>query len=97
MALAEDRLAVLVFVTDDPSRQSVVDTARALAAAGATVAVAGADVTGCESQPTTPSPHPLLTPLCQAITFYRFVEAYSRTCGLDPDSPLHLRKVTKTI
>ena len=97
MALAAKELAVLAFVTDDASRQSVVNSARALATAGATVAVAGANVTGCASLPTVQSPHPLLTPLCQAITFYRFVEAFARARGLDPDAPLHLRKVTETI
>ena len=97
MALAAKELAVLAFVTDDASRQSVVDSARSLATAGATVAVAGANVTGCASLPTAQSPHPLLTPLCQAITFYRFAEAFARARGLDPDAPLHLCKVTETI
>ena len=41
--------------------------------------------------------HPLLDPICQITSFYRFVEALSTELGEDPDRPEHLRKVTETL
>ena len=44
-----------------------------------------------------PAAHPLLDPICQITSFYRFVEALSTELGEDPDRPEHLRKVTETL
>ena len=43
------------------------------------------------------APHPALTPICQAVSFYVFIERLSRKLGNDPDNPRHLRKVTRTV
>ena len=41
--------------------------------------------------------HPLVDPLLDVQPFYRIAERLSVQRGLDPDNPLHLRKVTKTL
>lgn len=45
----------------------------------------------------TATKHPLVDPLLDVQPFYSLVEKLSRGRGLDPDSPPHLRKITKTI
>jgi len=43
------------------------------------------------------APHVLLQPVVAAQAAYPFVAALARTRGRDPDSPPHLRKVTRTV
>lgn len=97
LVLAGEGLKALVFVPDDEARDGVVDTAGRLAVAGADVWLAGNGVTGGQTLPCIEAPHPALTPLCQAVSFYVFVERLSRLRGHDPDRPAHLRKVTETV
>ena len=40
--------------------------------------------------------HPLLDPLPLIVSFYAMVEKFARDVGIDPDTPRHLKKVTKT-
>ncbi|MEO0917475.1 MAG: SIS domain-containing protein [Pseudomonadota bacterium] len=41
--------------------------------------------------------HPLVDPLLDVQPFYRVAARLSKQRGLDPDNPLHLRKVTNTL
>jgi glucosamine--fructose-6-phosphate aminotransferase (isomerizing) len=46
--------------------------------------------------PFTATGHTLTDPLALIVSFYAFIEAFARRRGLDPDHPVHLRKVTET-
>jgi glucosamine--fructose-6-phosphate aminotransferase (isomerizing) len=39
----------------------------------------------------------LIAPLLQIQAFYRVANALSLRRGLDPDQPMHLKKVTETL
>ena len=41
--------------------------------------------------------HPAVQPILMLASFYGLAEALSRHRGLDPDSPPHLAKVTRTL
>lgn len=43
------------------------------------------------------APHALLQPVVTAQAAYPFIAALARARGLDPDSPPHLRKITRTL
>lgn len=97
IALARDRFAALVFSNGDESDASTRDAAERLAAAGASVFVAGADAPGAISLPVVDSGHAALNPICRAVSFYRFVEMLSVALGENPDAPALLKKVTQTV
>lgn len=97
IALARDRFTALVFATEDESRASVLDAAQSMLQAGADVFIAGAESEQGSQLPTAKVPHPLLAPICQAASFYRFAEELARWMGLNPDEPPNIRKVTRTI
>ncbi|MEO1549100.1 MAG: SIS domain-containing protein [Pseudomonadota bacterium] len=76
------------------------------------IALSGTDATGLsqareqlcrqganliEISPSGTTGHPLVDPLLMLRPLYRAAENLSRQRGLNPDKPLHLRKVTKTI
>lgn len=97
IALARDRFAALVFANNDPSDASIAAAVDNLAAAGASVFVAGAVGRAGHRLPTVDAGHPLLNPICRVVSFYRFVEALSVALGENPDAPRLLNKVTKTM
>jgi glutamine---fructose-6-phosphate transaminase (isomerizing) len=39
----------------------------------------------------------VIAPLCQIQSFYMAVHRLATALGLDPDAPVHLRKVTETV
>ena len=96
IALARSRFAALVFATEDESGASILDAANSMSQAGADVFVAGAEF-GRNQLPTAKAPHPLLAPVCQAVSFYRFAEALARWMGVNPDDPPNIKKVTRTV
>jgi len=95
-AIVRNGFPVLVFAADDPSLPSVRETAKKLADQGGSVFIAGTESPGCTGLPTVSTGHPLTDPLAQIVSFYGFVEAFSRARGHDPDRPPHLNKVTAT-
>lgn len=97
IALARDRFAALVFANGDESDASVAVAIDNLAAAGASVFVAGAESRAGKPLRSVDAGHPFLNPICRAVSFYRFVEALSVSLGENPDAPALLRKVTKTV
>ncbi len=97
IALARDRFAALVFANSDRSDASVATAVDNLAAAGASVFVAGAAGASGHRLPTVDAGHPLLNPICRIVSFYRFVEGLSVALGENPDAPRLLKKVTRTV
>ncbi|WP_037546009.1 SIS domain-containing protein [Stappia stellulata] len=99
--LAANGLVALVFLSRDEARAGLLEAAARLAASGAQVFVA--DPLGEEQgQAITPLPcvaaaAPLLDPLCQITSFYRFIEHLAGALGFDPDAPQLLNKVTETL
>lgn len=97
MALADAGLRSLFFVPSDESRAGVLDTADRMREAGAEVWLVDGDKNAPGHLESAPAPHPALVPICQAVSFYVFIERLSREIGNDPDNPRHLRKVTRTV
>ncbi len=96
IALARRDFATLVFASRDETRPGILDATASLRATGAAVHLA--DPAGAEGDlPTVAAPHPLLDPICQAASFYVFVERLAGLMGLDPDRPENLSKVTVTL
>jgi len=96
MALVRAHFPLLVFTQNDESRTGVVQLAGELAAKGAAVLVAGAEVPQATILPTE-SAHPVIEPLLYAQSFYRMANALSLARGHDPDRPPNLSKVTETL
>ena len=96
LALAGTGLAVLAFVPDDEAAASVLDAVSAFDACGATVLVAGGSGVP-ERLPTVHPGHAALVPICQIVSFYRFVEALASALGENPSQPPHLEKITRTV
>lgn len=95
--LADEGFHALVFVPADEARESVLHTADKIAGFGAsTWRVDGPPGMG-NGLASAAAPHPALQPICQIVSFYRFAEGLSRARGRDPDRPMHLSKVTRTL
>jgi glucosamine--fructose-6-phosphate aminotransferase (isomerizing) len=93
MTLIKDGFPVVVFVPDDAGRDGVAATIAAVRSMGGEPIVVGGNDAGALA---VPGCHPALTPIVQIQGFYRLVEALAVARGLDPDSPPHLAKVTRT-
>ncbi|WP_206243994.1 SIS domain-containing protein [Novosphingobium terrae] len=98
MAIVGPGFPVLALATGGTAGDSVRAVASEFAERGATVLLADAagpleGTLHCPSLPTVPALEPIL--LIQS--FYRLANALSVTRGLDPDSPPHLNKVTRTV
>ena len=91
------RFAALVFHARDLSRKSLESACEVLRESGAPVFAADFGTRTRSRLPVVPAGHPLLDPLCQITSFYRFVEMLSVALGEDPDRPAHLEKVTETM
>jgi glucosamine--fructose-6-phosphate aminotransferase (isomerizing) len=85
----------LVLAQDDETRAGLQGLAEELIGRGVDVAVAGATVPGAIELPTVGA-HPAVAPILLAQSFYRLANAVAIARGMDPDSPPHLQKVTRT-
>ena len=97
IAISGNRFAALVFMPQDESRSSVVESVAAMRATGARIYTADCIVDGEFTLLCTAAPHLALRPLVQVVSFYIFVETLARELGEDPDAPGYLRKVTETL
>ena len=88
---------VLVLASRDAAEPSLVDAADRLADQGASVFLTSDRTSKATALPFIATSHPLTDPLALLVSFYAFVEGFARSCGLNPDEPPHLRKVTETI
>ena len=98
MAIVNDGFPILAFATSDSAGDGVRDVAQEFAARGAHVLLANP---GGGTQGTVHLPALMtaaaLEPILQIQSFYRLANNLSVARGLDPDSPPHLNKVTKTV
>jgi glucosamine--fructose-6-phosphate aminotransferase (isomerizing) len=97
VALVEPRFPVLTFAARDAAEASVTDVADGLAAKGALAFATSDRVKTARRLPFVATGHPLTDSLALILPFYGFVEAWSRSRGLNPDAPVALKKVTETI
>ncbi|WP_343617400.1 SIS domain-containing protein [Novosphingobium sp.] len=96
MTIVGKGFPILAFATSDTAGDSVRGAAAEFAARGACVHLADPAARGTQGLPAQPA-HPALEPLLQLVSFYRFANDLSLRRGLDPDSPPHLAKVTRTL
>ncbi len=97
MAIVGDGFPILAFATSDAAGDGVRDVAAEFAARSAHVLLADAEAPeGAVRLPVLKS-HPALEPILMIQSFYRLANSLSLARGLDPDSPPHLNKVTKTV
>jgi glutamine---fructose-6-phosphate transaminase (isomerizing) len=96
LALVGEHFPLLLFAQHDESRTGVVALADELAARGADVLIAGADVARATVLPTLAA-NPAIEPMLFAQSCYRMVNALAQARGIDPDRPAHLTKVTETV
>ena len=75
------------------------DAAREFAERGAAVLLPDAGLDGSSDDGVLPAlkAHPAIEPILMIQSFYRMANRLSLRRGLDPDAPLHLSKVTKTV
>ena len=95
MAIVGPGFPVLALATSDAAGDDVMAVVEAFAGRGATVLAAHAD-DECAVLPALAA-HPAVQPILMLASFYGLAEALSRRRGLDPDTPPHLAKVTRTL
>lgn len=94
IALAGDRFAAVLFLNGDAADRSVLAAADRFRAARASIFTVG----GAENElAAATAPSPVLQPICQIASFYRFAERLSARLGENPDAPTLLTKVTETV
>lgn len=96
MALIEDGYPLLVFATRGPTQAGVLALAAEMRGRGARVILAApADVAGRDlTLPVAATPD--LDPIVAVQAFYIMAAQLAKARGMDPDSPRHLSKVTRT-
>ncbi|MDH5824591.1 SIS domain-containing protein [Luteimonas sp. RD2P54] len=93
MALVGPGFPVLVLAQPDETERGTLAMAHEFRARGAATWTASRH----GNLPVAEAPHPAAAPLLTVQSFYRAVEALSRTRGFAPDAPPHLAKVTETV
>lgn len=96
MAVVREGFPVLFFGQDDASLEGVADLAQDFANRGARVLSAGVPNAPGIALPII-SADPLIAPILQIASFYRFANTLALARGRDPDRPPHLSKVTETL
>ncbi len=96
VALVGARFPVLALAARDAAEVSVAEIADGLSAKGAVVHVTSARAGKAKRLPFVETGHPITDALTLVLPFYGFVEAWSRSRGLNPDTPASLKKVTET-
>jgi glutamine---fructose-6-phosphate transaminase (isomerizing) len=86
----------LLFAQRDATLPGVVSLADELARRGLPVLLAGADAAGATVLPSVDAAAEL-GPILLVQSAYRMIASLAVRRGLDPDRPLHLRKVTETV
>jgi glutamine---fructose-6-phosphate transaminase (isomerizing) len=96
MRLVEAGYPLLVFAPRGPAQAGLLEVAQAMRARGARVLLAAPAGTPDANLLLQESAVPELDAVCAIQSFYPMVEALARARGNDPDSPPHLKKVTRT-
>ncbi len=95
--LVEPAFPVLAIAARDGAETSIVASADALAARGASVFATSFLCKNARSLPVPEGGHPLLNALLPIAPYYGLIEALSRRLGRNPDRPERLSKVTETL
>lgn len=96
MAIVNTGFPVIAFATSDIAGDGVREAAAEFAARGAVVCLVDAKTDGAQG-PVALATHPAIEPVLMIQSFYRMANRLSLHRGLNPDQPLHLSKVTKTV
>ena len=96
MALIDEGYPLLVFAPRGPAQAGLLALADEMRGRGARVLVAAPPGTRGAELPLMAAGNEDLDAVTAVQSFYPAVEALARARGLDPDSPRHLSKVTKT-
>jgi fructoselysine-6-P-deglycase FrlB-like protein len=96
MAIVGEGFPVIAFATSDAAGDGVRVAAAEFASRGAIVCLADAKADTLHA-PAAFAAHPAIEPILMIQSFYRMANQLSLRRGLDPDAPLHLSKVTKTV
>jgi glucosamine--fructose-6-phosphate aminotransferase (isomerizing) len=96
MRLIEEGYPLLVFAPRGPAQAGLLELAQAMRDRGARVLLAAPAGTPGANLPLVEASVPDLDAVCAIQSFYPMVEALARARGNDPDSPPHLKKVTRT-
>jgi glucosamine--fructose-6-phosphate aminotransferase (isomerizing) len=96
IALVEEGFTLLVLAPRGPAQAGLLELAARLRERGASVLLAAPPGTPGAQLPIAPTADPELDPIGALQSFYVMVEALACARGLDPDSPRHLSKVTRT-
>jgi glucosamine--fructose-6-phosphate aminotransferase (isomerizing) len=96
LALVGPGFPVLALSQSDDSEPGTRAVIERLIALGATV-LSTSDVPGTVELPVAAGVAPEIMPLCQMQSFYLGISRLAHARGLDPDNPVHLRKVTETL
>ncbi len=97
MAIVNDGFPILAFATSDTAGEGVRDVAAEFVSRGASVLMADGEVLAGATYLPTLKTAPALEPILQIASFYRLATHLSLARGLNPDTPPHLNKVTKTV
>ncbi len=97
VSIVRTHYPLLALAARDASETSICTTAVELVRQQADVFVTSARARTANRLPFVATGHPLTDPLMLVISFYGFIEKLARQRGLDPDMPVHLKKVTETI
>jgi glucosamine--fructose-6-phosphate aminotransferase (isomerizing) len=96
MALIDEGYPLLVFAPRGPAQPGLLQLAEAMRTRGARVLLAAPAGTPQANLVLVESRVEELDAVCAIQSFYPMVEALARARGHDPDSPPHLKKVTRT-
>jgi glucosamine--fructose-6-phosphate aminotransferase (isomerizing) len=96
MALIDEGYPLLVFAPRGPAQAGLLALADEMRGRGARVLLAAPAGTEGADLPLIAAASEDLDPITAVQSFYPAVEALARARGLDPDSPRHLSKVTRT-
>ena len=97
VSMVDPGFTVLGLAGADQAEPLLVDVADRIADKGARVFVTSDMARTATALPVTRTDHALTDPISVVASVYAMVEAVAIARGIDPDSPRHLTKVTKTV
>jgi glucosamine--fructose-6-phosphate aminotransferase (isomerizing) len=97
VSIVEHGFPVIGFAANDAAEQSLADVVDTLAGKGATVFATTPLVKKATVLPHARTDHWLTDPISAIVSFYGMVETVALSRGINPDTPRHLNKVTRTL
>lgn len=97
VSIVDRGFPVIALTAKDEAEDSLVQVVDQIADKGASVFVTSSKTAKATPLPVARSSHPLLDPISLIVSFYAMVEQVSRSRGINPDAPRHLKKVTETV